>query len=489
MSLVPDLGSAFGGPLVAAPVDVSSPFDGLWLVQDGMGIADAVSTGNWVEGGISGFAMLADGLAFMVDPIGSLIGMGLSWVLEHISPLNDYLNLLTGNAGEVLRMSQTWSNIASHLAGAGGDLTAFVDQLSELEGAAMDAYRKFQHDVAEHIQLAGTMASATSVGLEIASSIVKIVHDLTRDVISQIAGTAISAAITTTVTLGFGAPVAIAQVAARVSSLAPKVFRAVEALLRSFEKLTPLLSKLDEINAAIKRVLDKVGDGFGGSRTPDAPASARSPGVPGGSRSADGAGGAEVPTGSPASDAPAALPGALDDGAVRIDPDGTVRIADPVEVGFTPNAAHDPIEFRQQLSEQQDGLNDMTLGEWMDNRSSYLENGRSPAGDAAQSTARREAVADYAEQYMLDHPDVSPAAATQAAREHLADYAPLHAPDQVAGGHPDRIARMGEAGVNSSLGAQWRTRVWDLQQQILDQASRIDSSLWDTVKLDVRLFQ
>jgi hypothetical protein len=34
--------------------------------------------------------------------------------------------------------------------------------------------------------------------------------------------------------------------------------RAIEALLRSFDKLAPLLAKVDEINAAIKRVLDRI---------------------------------------------------------------------------------------------------------------------------------------------------------------------------------------------------------------------------------------
>jgi hypothetical protein len=258
MSLLPDLGSSIGGPLVAGPVNVSSPFDGLWLVQDGMALADAIGSGDWVQGGMAAFSLLLDGVAALIDPIGTLIGMGLSWVLEHIWPLNEYLNLLTGNAGEVLRMSQTWANISTHLAGAGANLDRILGDLDQLEGAAIEAYRRFQADMAKHVELAGTLASATSAGLQIASTIVKIVHDLTRDVISQIAGTAISAALTTVVTVGFGAPVAIAQIGARVAALVPKVTRAIEALLRSFEKLGPLLRQVDEIYATLKRLLDRV---------------------------------------------------------------------------------------------------------------------------------------------------------------------------------------------------------------------------------------
>jgi hypothetical protein len=266
--VTPDLAQLAGGPLVAAPVSVSSPFDGLWLVQDGMSLAHGIENGDWVEGGMAAFSLLMDGAAALIDPIGTLIGMGLSWVLEHIWPLNEYLNALTGNAGEVLRMSQTWANISTHLSGAGADLDRFLGDLESLEGAAIEAYRKFQSDVAEHIALAGNLAAATSAALELASTIVKIVHDLTRDVISQIAGTAISAAITTAATVGFGAPVAIAQVAARVSALVPKVTRAITSVIRSFEKLAPLLAKVDEIFEALKRVLNRI---LRGGDTPTTP--------------------------------------------------------------------------------------------------------------------------------------------------------------------------------------------------------------------------
>lgn len=90
MTLLPGGGSAFGGPLVAAPVSVSSPFDGLWLVQDGQALASGIANGDWVEGGMGAFSLLLDGVAALIDPIGTLIGMGLSWVLEHIWPLNEY---------------------------------------------------------------------------------------------------------------------------------------------------------------------------------------------------------------------------------------------------------------------------------------------------------------------------------------------------------------------------------------------------------------
>lgn len=58
-------------------------------------------------------------MAALIDPIGTLIGMGLSWVLEHIWPLNEYLNALTENAGEDGIVIQT-SEVAQAFGQPGG---------------------------------------------------------------------------------------------------------------------------------------------------------------------------------------------------------------------------------------------------------------------------------------------------------------------------------------------------------------------------------
>nr|WP_255291009.1 polymorphic toxin type 15 domain-containing protein [Bacillus cereus] len=42
----------------------------------------------------------------------------------------------------------------------------------------------------------------------------------------------------------------------------------------------------------------------------------------------------------------------------------------------------------------------------------------------------------------------------------------LHNPDQIAGGNPLHIGRLGDKRINSSLGSQWRYRIDIVDEQI-----------------------
>lgn len=234
-------------PLVAAPVNLSTPFSGAFLLEDGEALADAIKSGDWVAGGMAAFSFAADTVAAVLDPLGSLIAAGLGWVMEHIEPLKGWLNDLTGDAGEVAGFAQTWANISTQLANSGQELLRVVGDLDASDGEAIAAYRRFQNDAAQHIQAAGSWADAMNVGMQIASTIVKIVHDVVRDAIAQVVGSVISYAATLVVSLGTATPYVIAQATSRVASLSTRVGSMVTKLLTSGKQLMKLLDKLGDL--------------------------------------------------------------------------------------------------------------------------------------------------------------------------------------------------------------------------------------------------
>ncbi|WP_430868278.1 hypothetical protein [Demequina aurantiaca] len=122
----------------------------------------------------------------------------------------------------------------------------------------VETYRKFQTECAAHAAAAGRLSSAIGTGMRIASTIVQAVHDITRDALSQAIGTAISAAATAAITLGFGAPAAIAQVTARVASLTAKVGKFVTKLLKAIGELMPLLDDAARLFRSLKSAFDDV---------------------------------------------------------------------------------------------------------------------------------------------------------------------------------------------------------------------------------------
>ncbi|MFE1646785.1 hypothetical protein ACFM35_14485 [Microbacterium sp. P01] len=247
-------------PLVAAPIDTATPFSGAGLLDSGTQLAAAIDSGSWVEGGVAALGVALDTAATVMDPLGSLIGAGLGWLIDHFEPLKGWFNDLTGDAGEVAAFAQTWANIQAQLQASGDELTRVLADVDDLHGEAMDAYRRFQQDAAGHITGAASWAGAMSTGLSIASTIVQVVHDLVRDVISQLVGSAISWAAEAVFSLGLATPWIVSQVTTRVSSLAATVGSKVTTLIRSVKSLSKLLDELkvllsqaDELFASVLR--------------------------------------------------------------------------------------------------------------------------------------------------------------------------------------------------------------------------------------------
>jgi len=241
-------------PLVATAQDHTSPFAGTLLLEDGADLVGAINSGDWVSGGMAAFSAVLDTAAAVSDPLGTLIAAGLGWLIDHVEPLKGWFNDLTGNASEVQAFAQTWANIHTQMEAAGTELQRVLGDVEDLAGQAMDAYRRFQQDTAAHLAAAGTWAGAFSTGLNIASVIVQAVHDLVRDVLSQLAGSAISWASEAVFTLGLATPWIIEQVTTRVSSLVARVSKfvtnlldSIKALVRHLDELKPLLDKASEL--------------------------------------------------------------------------------------------------------------------------------------------------------------------------------------------------------------------------------------------------
>ncbi len=173
-------------PLVASAVDTTSPFSGAYLIEDGQALVDAVASGNWIDGGIAAFSAALDTAAMIVDPIGTLIANGLGWVLDHVEPLKGWLNDITGDAAEVAAFAQTWRNIATQLHDSADTFARRTHDLDTLSGATVDAYLAFAGDTIAHLRSTGDWANAIAGGLEVASQLVQVVHDLVRDAISQV---------------------------------------------------------------------------------------------------------------------------------------------------------------------------------------------------------------------------------------------------------------------------------------------------------------
>ena len=150
-------------------------------------------------------------------------------------------------------------------------------------------------------------------------------------------------------------------------------------------------------------------------------------------------------------------------------------------------------EFKRQLEGQQAGLNKLTVAEFLANRDRYLTqalltgDGRDPAGNAAQSELRKDALRDKVRELRFQDRSLTNEKAVQQAQQWLDTQAALHDPDQVAGGRADRVTGLGDARVNSSIGAQWPKRIKTIDQQIRAHAAGMTAEEQASTYLDIAL--
>jgi hypothetical protein len=133
---------------------------------------------------------------------------------------------------------------------------------------------------------------------------------------------------------------------------------------------------------------------------------------------------------------------------------------------FKKNKNHDSVEYNRQYNEQMGTLQNMSAADWLRNRVEYLENGRTSDSLRAQQNARSDAFTDKVAE--LREAGQSRAEAKQNAANWLQGQAATHRLDGIAGGDVTDISGVGDARVNSSLGSQWRSRVGDIDNAIID---------------------
>src|SRR5699024_1931876 len=85
-------------------------------------------------------------------------------------------------------------------------------------------------------------------------------------------------------------------------------------------------------------------------------------------------------------------------------------------------------------------------------------------GNAAQNMARQEALKDKVTE--LRKQGLTRQEAQKQVENWLSSKAVLHNPDQIAGGNPLNIGGLGDKGINSSLGIQWRYRIDLIDEKI-----------------------
>ena len=149
-------------------------------------------------------------------------------------------------------------------------------------------------------------------------------------------------------------------------------------------------------------------------------------------------------------------------------------------IEFSNKSGLDENEFKQQLMDQQDGLGDLTIDEYKNNRQAYNDrkaqtgSGRDPNSAKYQAQAKKEAIATKTKEFRKQ--GYSKSEAESMAKSWAKGKAALHGPDQIVGGKANNISGLGDSNINSSIGSQWKSRVGTLDSYINEKAASLPGS-------------
>ncbi|SEF24244.1 RHS repeat-associated core domain-containing protein [Amycolatopsis pretoriensis] len=249
-------------PLVAPTQDSTKAYSGISLLETANDLKSAIESGDWASVAMGAVGTALDALSMAMDPFGAILAAGVGWLIEHVGPLKEALNGLTGNADEIAAQSETWKNVAGELQSVGTDLGDLVKaDLQAWTGPAADAYRQRTQDTVTLLETAQKGCEGASNGVKTAGEVVAAVRALVRDIIAELVGHLISWALQVVFTLGIGLTWVVPQVVAAVAKTASKIADITTRLVKALKALMPLLKRAGDLFGDAAKALKNIKPG------------------------------------------------------------------------------------------------------------------------------------------------------------------------------------------------------------------------------------
>ena len=265
-------------PLVAERQDSTTAISGIGIAESAVDLYNGISSGSWSEIAIGGAGAALETVGLVIDPVGTLVSAGISWLIEHIKPLTDALDWLAGDPDTIASYAQTWRNVSGAVAGAQQSFTGAVSQQTgQWTGTAGDAYRASATRQADQLSATATASDTIGSVVEIVGVLVGVVREIVRDLVADCIATLVARVpqwlAEAGLTLGLATPHIVASAVTLISRWVRRIADVIQKLVRSINNLRPLLRRLDEVWEAIRTGLRRApgGPDAPSPSTPDAP--------------------------------------------------------------------------------------------------------------------------------------------------------------------------------------------------------------------------
>lgn len=262
-------------PLFAQRQDTTSTLSGAGVFDDIEQLSEAIDNKSWVSGALAGVALGVDTVAYVSDPLATLMAWGIGWVFDHIQPFKDWLLQLAGDADQLRANGQTWKNVAATLKAAADNIerdvrSSFPD--GSFTGSTATAYFAASGATTKGIAMTGALSGAVGTAYDVCAVIIQFVHDFVRDAISQVVASILSYAVELVASFGTAFPLVMEQISTKVASLMSGVSKRISALKESLSNLGTKLTNADQLLKSLKEWLHKLTHSDAPKADVDAPA-------------------------------------------------------------------------------------------------------------------------------------------------------------------------------------------------------------------------
>ncbi|MGW6932069.1 hypothetical protein ACWGE0_18590 [Lentzea sp. NPDC054927] len=192
-----------------------------------------------------------------IDPLGSLIGAGIGWLIEHVSFLRDALNQLMGNPEEIQANVEATKAKAAELRVLAEDHKSGLATFDGWTGASSEKFKTSMDGMSQELDELASAVETKAKIVAIMGMLVTVLRDIVRDLIAQLLGSLIGGALLAVAAMipTFGASIpafigfAVGKAVALGVNIASRVARVVAALGRQMKRI----GDLDGIMAKISK--------------------------------------------------------------------------------------------------------------------------------------------------------------------------------------------------------------------------------------------
>ena len=236
-------------------------------VGDIIDFTDELGNDGWLGEFAAVASFGANVVSAAFNPIATATGWVASWIIEHIYPLQDWLQEFTGDPEEIEAGASTWHNISLAAQKEAENLESLLGKIEGQVSSTLDAYRARVGQLKEVFEAQQAAAEQIAGVLQRQMGIVKFIYEMIRDMIAEALGMFAQSVAEEVFSLGLATPAVVAQISTWVGEKVAKITKWVNKAIDAFAKLSKItaklvqaLRKLGEWGSKLLKVLGKPGE-------------------------------------------------------------------------------------------------------------------------------------------------------------------------------------------------------------------------------------